>query len=152
MAVEFKDSGWAFAMRQWHVVFLAGPRRRWWDWLCKPDFRHVLMFAWCDLAKVWVIVDSRQDGLRIRMLPDGNDFYLEKALWDHTGATYIRCDAESSTDIRHRLGFWCVPVVKNILGQGGGALRPEALYRNLLKSGAKPSAFGGDTHCEDQGA
>jgi hypothetical protein len=35
-----------------------------------------------------------------------------------------------------RFGLWCVPAIKHLLGIRSGALRPDALMRDLLQNGA----------------
>jgi hypothetical protein len=135
----FDDHTWAFAVKRWHVAFVPGPVLRWWDVLCSPSMRHVLAFGWCDHAQVWVIVDATHAGLRIRLVPDGIPFYGVLAQMKVAGASFLEMDVQESTSTGLRFGLWCVPVVKSLLGVGGWALRPEALYREMVRKGADVS-------------
>ncbi|MHA7900779.1 MAG: hypothetical protein ACX94B_13020 [Henriciella sp.] len=143
--MDYAENGWLFAIRDWHVVFMGGPRRQWWDWFCRPDMRHVLCFGWCEHAQVWVVVDTHTNGTRIRLIPDGAEFLTQLEYWKSFGITVLNVEARGSDDIRLKMGAWCVPVVASVTGIGAGALRPQGLYRKMLESGATPSFGSGDS-------
>ena len=126
----------------WYAAFFDGERKRWWWRLCRPGFRHVLAFGYSAQADAWLIYDVtllRTYVCAIR--PEVFDAWLQGL---PTHRTIVRLDHPVDAPPASRLGFWCVPAVAHLLGVKTRALRPQALYRDLIAHGATP-AFTGET-------
>lgn len=122
----------------WNVVFMAGPRTSWWDWLTPREWRHVCAFGYSVTTDSWVIYDVADTHSRISVV---------SAVWFDTWfrarsdrvTKVVRFDVQEGGDVRARFGLWCVTAIKHLLGLQSGAFRPHALYRDLLRNGAKPT-------------
>jgi hypothetical protein len=123
----------------WYAVFYGkGRRTLWWDWLCRPGFQHVLAFGYEPRSDRWLVYDVTQARTYVRAyepaefprwldaLPDGHKILLFEA--DDAPARPF-----------WRTGFWCVPATAHLIGAPSRALRPEGLYRDLVRLGAKPA-------------
>lgn len=125
------------AIAVWNIAFMRGPRQNWWDWLTEPEWRHVCAFGYSVTADAWVIYDVADTHSRISVV-DGR--WMDR--WFDTNAGRFTAVLKVHTkpgDLRSRLGLWCVTAVKHLVGSRSSALRPHALYRDLLASGAEPA-------------
>lgn len=120
----------------WNVVFLRAPRTSWWDWLTEERWRHVCAFGYSVEAGAWVIIDPADTSTRIVVTSeDGLDAWLDQRAGYIT--SILRMPVQENCGLVGRLGFWCVPAVKHLLGFRSGAFRPSALYRDLVNAGAE---------------
>lgn len=127
----------------WYVAFFNGPQRYWWSPLCRDGYRHVAAFAYDAEAGVWLLYDVTLNRTIIRALSSEQmDAWVDN-LPGHRRIVHFESPAEPSPPAV-RLGFWCAPAVAHVVGVSSRALRPEALYRDLLAQGARP-AFGSET-------
>jgi hypothetical protein len=122
----------------WYVCFMGAERRHWWDCLSPPGFYHVLAFAYAARAERWLIYDVGQDRSIIRALPAADFDRWISAL--PPGRTIVHFEAgDAPARPFHRAGFWCATAVAHLVGARTRALRPHALYRDLLAQGARPA-------------
>lgn len=120
---------------EWNVVFHKTTRWRWLRWLACGRFKHVSAFAYCPGFRAWLVYDTQLSGTRLMLLANG----------DKARATLKRytADCEIVTIARQhqrphwssRIGFYCVPATKHLLGVRCAAMRPDALYRHLIQIG-----------------
>ena len=130
---------------QWYVAFYCHDKRMaWWDWLSPRGFRHVFAFGYSVYAERWLIVDVTRDRTLVLALKS-EDF----PSWLATvppNRTILRVDTpEEPRGSGLRLGFWCTRGVAHLLGIPSRALRPVALYRELLRRGAVPAFVASDS-------
>lgn len=122
----------------WYVAFYGVDRKRWWDHLSPPGFYHVVAFAYCAHAERWVIYDVTRDRTLIRTYtPAAFMLWLAGLPRGRTIVLFDGVDREARP--AHRLGFWCATAVAHLVGVRSRALRPIALYRDLLAQGARPA-------------
>lgn len=122
----------------WYVAFFGTSRRHWWDWMSPPGFYHVLAFAYAAHAERWVIYDVARDRTIIRALTA--DAFLLWIAGLPTGRRIVLFEAgDAPARPAMRLGFWCSTAVAHLVGVRTRALRPAALYRDLLAQGARPA-------------
>lgn len=122
---------------EWFVVFNGGPRHFWWDWLTRPGFRHVLAMRPVG-ADAWILVNPSADRLHVQVVRGPTvDALIAEAHQD--GGGILKFQAIDADERTIRLGWWCVPAIKHLLGLPGCALRPIGLWRDLLRRGAVPA-------------
>lgn len=122
----------------WYVAFFNDARRYWWSPLCRDGFRHVAAFAFDAAARVWLLYDVTLARTHIRALNEEQIGGWLDALPDHARVVHFTAPAEPRPPSL-RLGFWCTPAIAHAVGARSRALRPEALYRDLLAQGARPA-------------
>lgn len=126
----------------WYVAFYESGEPHWWWPLCKPGFRHVMAFGYCVHAAAWLIYDVTLARTFVRALkPEAFDLWLAtlpagRAIL-HYESPEVDPDARSWGGFR--LGFWCTPAVAHLIGAPSRALRPHALFRDLIRLGARPA-------------
>lgn len=121
----------------WYVAFFNGPQRYWWSPLCREGFRHVAAFAYDAEQAVWLLYDVTLERTHIRALSSEQmDAWVDN-LPAHRRIVYFEPKAVKPPAVR--IGFWCAPAVAHAVGAASRALRPEALYRDLLAQGARPA-------------
>lgn len=126
----------------WYVVFHDGPDPYWWWPLCKPGFRHVLAFGYSVNADAWLIQDVTVARTIARAVtPETFDAWLATLPPERTILRYespvVIPDARQWGGFR--LGFWCTPAIAHLIGSPSRALRPHALFRDLVRLGARPA-------------
>ena len=118
---------------EWNVVFHTKTPWWWLRWVGK--FKHVSAFAYCPGFRAWLVYDTQLSGTRLMLLANG-----DKA---RTTLKRYTADCEIVTIARQgqrpywssRLGFYCCPAIKHLLGVRCHAFTPDALYRQLLQNG-----------------
>lgn len=133
---------------EWFVVFHTKAMNRVFSALACGRFKHVSALGYCAGFKAWLLFDPQWSGLRITL--HSHDA-MRKFFADYSRGCAVVKIARSTDAMRlsSRLGFYCVPAIKQLLGLRSGALRPSALYRQLLRNGGvlidagQPSANSG---------
>lgn len=133
---------------EWYVAFYSDDRRAWWELLDPPGFKHCSAFSYSSHAERWLLYDVTRDRTFVRAYTvDGFSAYMNHT---HQGATILRISAFPLVRRRwQRWGFFCTAAVKHLLGIPSRALRPRALFRDLLSMGAI-YAFGTGPRDEDE--
>lgn len=119
---------------EWFVVFHPHAINRWLSLLACGHFKHVSAFAYCPGIKAWLLYDAQWSGLRLILFPHAT---AAAALVKYTaGCAIVKAPRRSRPmGLVSRLGFFCVPAVKHLLGVRCPIMRPDALYRHLLRNG-----------------
>jgi len=122
----------------WMLVFVSATTIPWLDRLIIGRFKHVIAFGWVDETQTWICYDIQIGRTRILSLPDeiGSELIAAKLAGD-PGAAALRIEASDLPPSVVRLGFWCVPAMKRLVGLRSGALRPDRLWRDCIASGAE---------------
>jgi len=124
----------------WYAAFYGDQDRWWWDKICSPGFRHVAAFTYYPGPDVWVIYDVTFNRTNIRVISRTEWMVWIQSLPDHR--TILRAEIPEDPWPRPwwlKLTFWCAPAVAHLMGIRSRALRPQALYRDLLVHGATPA-------------
>lgn len=128
--MEYDDTEITF----WNVIFLSNPREHWWDLFTGEDWRHCCAYGWN--ADRWIVYDVADTRSRIHVMYDPEfDLWLAEKL--KTATAVVKFPTQKGGGIRARLGLWCVTSVKHLVGIGSSALRPKALFRDLVAQGAE---------------
>lgn len=124
----------------WYAAFYGDEDRWWWDRICKPGFRHVAAYTYYPGPGVWVLYDVTFNRTCIRVFSREEWMAWMRTLPCHT--KHLRCGIPDEPHARPwwlKLTFWCAPAVAHLMGIRSRALRPEALYRDLVRHGALPA-------------
>jgi len=120
----------------WNVVFHPVAATAWMNRMPIGHFKHVSAFAYLAGLKGWLLYDVQLCATRIIVLPDLDESM--KIIGRLTeGCDILSIERRDGGSTGGRLGFWCVPAVKHLIGLRSGALRPDRLYDDLLLNGAR---------------
>ena len=115
----------------WNVVFHPSQTRL--DRLLLGRFRHVSAFTYIPGVAAWVMVDCQWGGMRIAFIPR-----IAVLVAYTRGCTVIKFDRRyQKFALASRLGYYCVPAIKQLLGLSCVAATPNGLYRHLIKHGGE---------------
>ena len=118
----------------WNVIFQTNPREHWWDWLTCHQWRHCCAYGWN--ADRWIVFDVADTRSRIHVMLDAEfDVWLSQRMEKATAV--VKFPTQMGGGLRARVGLWCVTSIKHLLGLGSSALRPKALFRDLVRQGAE---------------
>jgi hypothetical protein len=121
---------------EWFVVFHRKSTTRWLAWLACGEFKHVSAFAYYPGFKAWLVYDVNMRGTSLIMLSHER---AKTALADYTDdcdvVKIVRDPRPYGFQFSSRFFFYCVPAIKNIIGLVCVAMRPDSLYRLILRNG-----------------
>jgi len=113
----------------WNVVFHPAKSRL--ARLCLGRFEHVSAFTYFPGTGAWILYDCQWGGIRISLIPR-----LTVLVGYTRGCAIIKFDrAYKPLALISRLGFYCVPAIKQLLGLSCVAATPDGLYRHLINNG-----------------
>lgn len=120
----------------WFLVFETRTDHRWVRWLARGRFKHVTAVGWVPDQRLWVFYDVSLGRTRVAVLPDC------QAAWDdilrlRAAGAMLAMVPRAPRRFWLRVGFWCVPAVRHLLGVGGWAVTPSGFYRDCLRQGAE---------------
>jgi hypothetical protein len=120
--------------RRWTVVFHRESDHLFFRLIALGHFKHVSALAWIPELGQWWVYDVGFRRTRLKVLVDGPN---AQAII----AAIIKDNATVTIDVRDdqlpwmRIGLFCTSAVSHLLGLRTGALRPDALYRHLVRNG-----------------
>jgi hypothetical protein len=121
--------------RRWLVFFGEGCGPAWWKPFLRRGFCHVSAAAYFVEQERWVYVDAGFSGLAVEVhRPSEFEGRLAQLIRD--SSVILRVPAAARRTMPPR-GWWCVGLVKALLGIHCRALLPYQLYRHLLRDGAE---------------
>jgi hypothetical protein len=126
--------------RRWILCFKKSSQSRLVRVLACGQYKHVRAFGYVEECDAYIFIDVRFGKTDV-WTARGNGagalmaYYAEDC--DLIGMPVLENSASS-----FRLGFYCVPAVKHLIGLRGGALRPDALWRHCLRNGGEVIADG----------
>jgi hypothetical protein len=120
----------------WFIVFHTRAATPWLNRLPIGRFKHVSAFAYVHGASCWLVCDVQLDCFRQLILPD-NARTLDYLAELTEGCAVLHMRKKFGRGPWFRWGFWCVPAMKHLLGLRSSALRPDTLFRDCLRAGAK---------------
>lgn len=126
---------------RWTVVFHRKAENRLFSLIAMGHFKHVSAFAWVPECQAWVHYDLGFRRTRITLLPDTtkSEAYLANLIAGNAIVTMPPC---SGVPRVFRFGLFCTTAVKHLIGIGGSALRPDALFASCLRNGGELSDDG----------
>jgi hypothetical protein len=120
---------------RWYVVFNTKATTPLRSLLAFGRFKHVRVFGYVPLIRCWIFYDVKLSGTDLWLARDGAACRLMDQ-WSANGVV-IEMPVLSQSRIIVRLGFWCVPAVKHLLGLRSSAFRPDRLWLDCLRTGGK---------------
>lgn len=115
----------------WDVLFLAVPKRNWWDRLCDDEMGHVVAMGYIVTTDAYVLVDPAHVASSVLSAPLNEVEQLIQCLPGRLSAG-VRVPAGPLGNARPRLTTTCVSVVSHVVGYPSRAFLPRAFYRQLL--------------------
>lgn len=128
-----------YAPTSWCVVFNVEGDSRWARWV-PGRFKHVRAFAFIPKTRVWLFYDVSFSGTDLFAIPDGPD--ARAAIWSFIGppgcSYVVSVPRLPQRTRRFPWSNWCTSALRHLLNLPGGALRPDAFYRDCLEHGGTP--------------
>lgn len=125
-------------IKEWFVCFHRTCSHPFWQRFIPGRWKHVRAFAFSHGAQCWIFYDVwLLGGTRITLAPAGEAG--DDLVGQYTRAALVvklTRQPDRKLPITSRFGFWCVTAVRHLLNLPGGALLPETLLRDLLRTGA----------------
>lgn len=137
-AIREEDARFLTRPAFWHVAFIRDETEHLIDLISPKGFRHVLCYGYVMEFGAWIVVDPSIRKNDIHLIKEGGP--MAEFLWGlmGRGATVVRMPSrEQAAPIDSALPATCVNIVKRTIGIRSGALRPIALYRDLLADGGE---------------
>lgn len=122
--------------RSWTLVFNREASSRWFGALVPGRYKHVRAYAYVPFLHVWVFYDPDFRGTDIIVAADGEPAKRLIASW--TVKADLMMMRVTDARARPRIGFWCVPMIKSLIGLRSSALRPDGLWADCLANGGEP--------------
>lgn len=111
------------------------PATKWWDRLCDPQYRHVACYGWAADAGAWVLIDPAENVCFATAVSQaGLEVWLTANAGEITSIVNIK--PVNRFEGWRRPFPWCTSIISHVIGLPGGALRPQALRRDLFRHGA----------------
>lgn len=101
----------------------------------RSKYKHVSAAGYVPEADAWMFVDVCFDRTRLIVTRGADARRVMAELWGD--ADLIGIDAQPAGSSCYRLGFWCVPAIKHLIGLRSYAMLPDALWRDCVKAGGK---------------
>ena len=115
----------------WNVVFHPSETR--FNRILLGRFQHVSAFTYVPGVAAWIMIDCQWGGVRIALIPRINILVAYTR-----GCTVIKFDRRyQKFALASRLGYYCVPAIKQLLGLSCVAATPDGLYRHLIRHGGE---------------
>lgn len=127
----------AFEADTWFVVFHRNSSVRWLWWI--GHFKHVSAFSYLPGFKAWVIYDVQNHYTRI--IHHSHEAWTCGAFAEWTRDSEViqfKRRVNERTKIASRFMFFCGPAIKHLIGLSCIDLRPDAIYREILRNGGSP--------------
>lgn len=122
----------------WLVVFQSKSSMWWINRFVPGRFKHVVAAGWVEASKVWIFYEVYWGRTSVQAMPEAEGTaYFGRLMGADPDAAVLRVEAREARPACFRLGFWCVPAVKHLVGLRSGALRPDRLWRDCIASGAE---------------
>jgi len=124
---SFEPTIWYLSFRQTTPV--------WWvRLLARGRFQHVSAFGWVPDTRLWLFYDVGLYRTQVYALPDG-PLAHERIEALHRDAAVVAFTPRGERSRWVRLGFWCCPAIAHLIGLRAFPLRPDAMFRAVLREG-----------------
>jgi hypothetical protein len=136
--------------RRWTVVFHRKAENWFFGAIAMGRFKHVSAFAFIPELGIWTIYDV---GFRRTRLVHLADTDHAKTILAHIVKGNCTVTIEPSEDRLPlmRWGLFCTTAVAHLVGLGCVAVRPDALYRQMVKAGGVVRDDASSRETQDRG-
>jgi hypothetical protein len=116
----------------WNIVFHPSETRL--KRIFLGRFQHVSAFTYVPGFRAWLVYDVQWSGVRLALV--SQPAAIEVFARFTKGCTIVKYyRSHQHLDLIGRIGFYCVPAIKQLLGLPCVAATPDGLYRHLIKHG-----------------
>jgi hypothetical protein len=121
--------------QRWILCFSQTCATPWLNRLPVGRFKHVRAFGCVPALNTWLFYDPALDRSSMT-IARGESARILMANWLRVSEA-IEMPMVKRNSMVPRIGGWCVPAIKHLVGIRGGALRPDALWRECLRQGGE---------------
>lgn len=107
------------------------------DRFLAPGFRHVFMLGYVAEFGAWLLYDVRLSHTTVAIVSQAHAAALIGLAMDEGDVLTLSPQLHVKHSPLDRIGFWCVPAARHLLGVRCVALTPRGLHRYLVRMGAK---------------
>jgi len=132
--IRLVAAGAAGQVENWVIAFHKTTESRWVRWLACGRYKHVSAFGYIRDLDAWIFFDWRYSTVDITA---AHGTEATRLLNFYTADADLLGMAPRKVSRGLRVGFWCVPAIRQLVGIRGSALRPDALWRDCLRQGAE---------------
>ena len=126
--------GFGLEARRWTVVFHRKAENWFFGLIALGHFKHVSAFAFIPELGVWIIYDVGFRRTRIELLADTD--HAKTILGNIVkGNCMVTLEVSEDRLPLLRWGLFCTTAVAHLVGLGCVAVRPDALYRQMIRRG-----------------
>lgn len=120
---------------EWFVCFCRRAATPWLERLPIGEFKHVRAFGCVPSINTWVFFDPalNRTSIKVARGPAATALMHEWLI----DSEVVRMRSSHRTTNIPRLGAWCVPAIKHIVGIRSGALLPDGLHRYCMDTGGQ---------------
>lgn len=121
----------------WTLIFNRTATTWWARLLAFGEFKHVRAFAYDPGTKAWVFYDVHLTGTELYVVLNRPDAHriIQDWMGPRGSSELIAMQCRPGGSGWLRLGMWCVPAIKHLIGCRSHTLRPDGLYRYCLRNG-----------------
>jgi hypothetical protein len=130
---------------RWVLAFQRTTESRIIDWLACGTYKHVSAFGYVAEVDHWLFLDWRLATIDV-IVARGTE--ATRLIDYYTRSADLLGMAPKKRGRGIRLGLWCVPAIKHLVGIEGSALRPDALWRDCIRQGAEILSRG-ENQCQN---
>lgn len=122
----------------WTLAFQRQTNVAWIRWIARGPYKHVAACCYLPGLDAWLFYDVRLGYTSLSVLA-GEAAKLRWCEFARDADLMTIAAAPDRRDRRPlaRLGFWCVPAIKHLIGLRSSALLPTAFYRDCLAAGGQ---------------
>jgi hypothetical protein len=132
--IRVVPAGAAGAVARWIIAFHRSTESRWVRFFACGRYKHISAFGYVPQLDQWIFFDWRYSTVDI-IVAHGTE--ATRFINFYTADADLLGMEPRKTGRGFRIGFWCVPAIKQLIGIRGGALRPDALWRDCVRQGAE---------------
>lgn len=132
--IRLVASGAAGQPSRWILAFHRTTDSRLVRLLACGVYKHVTAIAYIREVDHWVFLDWRFATIDV-IVARGSE--ADRLMAYYTANSDVLGIEPREVRCGFRVGWWCVPVIKHLIGIRGGALRPDSLWRDCIRQGAE---------------
>lgn len=120
--------------KRWTIVFHRQAENRFFSAIAMGHFKHVSAFAWLPELSQWWIYDVGFRRTRLKVVVESEEAH-RIIVGLARGNALVTMEVRDDDLPWFRLGMFCTTGVAHLIGVRTRALRPDALFRQLLRQG-----------------
>lgn len=122
----------------WQVCFIGNDRKRFWDLVLAPGYRHAFLLGYLPGRDLWLCYEVLFGRTEISVMSPAVAAGILGLAVRQGGVLSWPAPGPQKPSPFPRFGFWCVPAILHVLGLGCVAVTPRGLHDYLKRRGASP--------------